>query len=81
MSISMNPTNQHVFISGKTQQDSTSLQPSSRDRNIILSVISCDAFAKLWDIRTGKAVQTFAGHESEIFERLCVGVWGSPKGM
>ncbi|KNG82754.1 guanine nucleotide-binding protein subunit beta [Aspergillus nomiae NRRL 13137] len=26
----------------------------------------CDAFAKLWDIRTGKAVQTFAGHESDI---------------
>ncbi len=36
MSISINPTNQHVFISG-----------------------ACDAFAKLWDIRTGKAVQTF----------------------
>ena len=43
MSISINPTNQHVFISG-----------------------ACDAFAKLWDIRTGKAVQTFAGHESDI---------------
>ncbi|CRK12411.1 hypothetical protein BN1723_009718 [Verticillium longisporum] len=27
---------------------------------------ACDAFAKLWDIRAGKAVQTFAGHESDI---------------
>ena len=43
MSISMNPTNQHVFIAG-----------------------ACDAFAKPWDIRTGKAVQTFAGRESDI---------------
>ncbi len=43
MSISINPTNQHVFMSG-----------------------ACDAFAKIWDIRTGKAVQTFAGHESDI---------------
>ncbi|CAG7988933.1 unnamed protein product [Penicillium salamii] len=43
MSISINPTNQNIFVSG-----------------------ACDAFAKLWDIRTGKAVQTFAGHESDI---------------
>ena len=27
---------------------------------------ACDATAKVWDIRTGKAVQTFAGHESDI---------------
>ena len=25
-----------------------------------------DAFAKLWDIRTDKAVETFAGHKSDI---------------
>jgi guanine nucleotide-binding protein G(I)/G(S)/G(T) subunit beta-1 len=27
---------------------------------------ACDATAKLWDIRTGKATQTFTGHESDI---------------
>lgn len=27
---------------------------------------ACDAMAKLWDIRSGKAVQTFSGHESDI---------------
>jgi len=27
---------------------------------------ACDAMAKVWDIRSGKAVQTFAGHESDI---------------
>jgi guanine nucleotide-binding protein G(I)/G(S)/G(T) subunit beta-1 len=27
---------------------------------------ACDATAKLWDLRTGKAVQTFTGHESDI---------------
>ncbi|OWZ63363.1 guanine nucleotide-binding protein subunit beta [Cryptococcus neoformans] len=27
---------------------------------------ACDATAKVWDIRTGKAVQTFTGHESDI---------------
>jgi WD40 repeat protein len=43
MSISINPTNANIFVSG-----------------------ACDAFAKLWDVRTGKAVQTFAGHESDI---------------
>ena len=40
ISISINPTNQHVFVSG-----------------------ACDTFAKMWDIRTGKAVQLFPGHE------------------
>ena len=43
MSISINPTNQHVFISE-----------------------ACDAFAKPWDIGTGKAVQTFVGRESGV---------------
>ena len=27
---------------------------------------ACDATAKLWDIRSGKATQTFVGHESDI---------------
>ena len=27
---------------------------------------SCDASAKLWDVRTGKASHTFYGHESDI---------------
>jgi guanine nucleotide-binding protein G(I)/G(S)/G(T) subunit beta-1 len=27
---------------------------------------ACDATAKVWDIRSGKAVQTFVGHESDI---------------
>jgi guanine nucleotide-binding protein G(I)/G(S)/G(T) subunit beta-1 len=27
---------------------------------------ACDASAKLWDIRSGKATQTFTGHESDI---------------
>ena len=43
MSISINPTNQHVFISG-----------------------ACDAIVKMWDIRTGTAAHTFAGHVYKI---------------
>ena len=27
---------------------------------------ACDAFAKLWDIRQQKCVQTFAAHDSDI---------------
>lgn len=27
---------------------------------------ACDALAKVWDMRTGRCVQTFAGHESDI---------------
>ena len=27
---------------------------------------ACDATAKLWDIRSGRATQTFTGHESDI---------------
>jgi guanine nucleotide-binding protein G(I)/G(S)/G(T) subunit beta-1 len=27
---------------------------------------ACDAAAKVWDIRTGRCVQTFTGHESDI---------------
>lgn len=35
------------------------------NQNVFVSG-ACDATAKLWDIRTGKAVQTFVGHESDI---------------
>lgn len=35
------------------------------NQNIFVSG-ACDASAKVWDIRTGKAVQTFTGHESDI---------------
>ena len=35
------------------------------DPNLFVSG-ACDATAKLWDIRTGKATQTFTGHESDI---------------
>ena len=41
---------------------SISLAPNA---NLFVSG-SCDATAKVWDIRTGKAVQTFTGHESDI---------------
>lgn len=41
---------------------SLSLGPN---QNIFVSG-ACDATAKVWDIRTGKAVQTFTGHESDI---------------
>jgi len=42
--------------------DSLSLAPN---QNLFVSG-ACDAAAKLWDIRSGKAVQTFVGHESDI---------------
>jgi guanine nucleotide-binding protein G(I)/G(S)/G(T) subunit beta-1 len=35
------------------------------ERNVFISG-SCDATAKLWDVRTGKCVQTFTGHEADI---------------
>jgi guanine nucleotide-binding protein G(I)/G(S)/G(T) subunit beta-1 len=41
---------------------SLSLAPNS---NTFVSG-ACDATAKLWDIRSGKATQTFTGHESDI---------------
>ena len=41
---------------------SLSLAPNN---NLFVSG-ACDATAKVWDIRTGKAVQTFTGHESDI---------------
>jgi len=42
--------------------DSLSLAPG---QNTFVSG-ACDATAKLWDIRSGKATQTFVGHESDI---------------
>jgi guanine nucleotide-binding protein G(I)/G(S)/G(T) subunit beta-1 len=37
----------------------------SQDKNVFVSG-ACDATSKIWDIRTGKCVQTFTGHESDI---------------
>eukprot|EP00842_Homolaphlyctis_polyrhiza_P002160 jgi/Hompol1/2945/HPOL_003070-RA len=41
---------------------SLSLSP---DKNVFVSG-ACDSTAKVWDIRTGRCVQTFTGHESDI---------------
>ena len=41
---------------------SISLSP---DKNTFVSA-SCDAHAKLWDLRDGKCRQTFKGHDSDI---------------
>ena len=41
---------------------SLSLGPN---QNVFVSG-ACDASAKLWDLRTGRATQTFTGHESDI---------------
>jgi guanine nucleotide-binding protein G(I)/G(S)/G(T) subunit beta-1 len=35
------------------------------EKNIFVSG-ACDATCKVWDIRTGRCVQTFTGHESDI---------------
>ncbi|RCI07602.1 hypothetical protein L249_1594 [Ophiocordyceps polyrhachis-furcata BCC 54312] len=42
---------------------SISLNPTNQ--NTFISG-ACDSFAKLWDIRAGKAVQTFAGHDISL---------------
>lgn len=47
---------------------SLSLGPS---QNVFVSG-ACDATAKLWDIRSGRATQTFTGHESDINAVQCV---------
>lgn len=44
------------------ERPSLSLGPN---QNVFVSG-ACDATAKLWDIRSGKAGQTFTGHESDI---------------
>jgi guanine nucleotide-binding protein G(I)/G(S)/G(T) subunit beta-1 len=45
-----------------SKQPSLSLGPN---QDVFVSG-ACDATAKLWDIRSGKATQTFTGHESDI---------------
>jgi WD40 repeat protein len=47
---------------------SLSLGPN---QNIFVSG-ACDASAKLWDIRSGRATQTFTGHEADINAVQCV---------
>ena len=37
----------------------------SNDRHTFVSG-GCDAAAKLWDVRSGRCMQTFTGHESDI---------------
>ena len=53
---------------------SLSLGPN---QNVFVSG-ACDTTAKVWDIRTGKAVQTFTGHESDINAVSCVLLLVSP---
>jgi WD40 repeat protein len=45
--------------------DVMSLSINPLDHNQFVSG-ACDAFAKLWDIRQQKCVQTFAAHDSDI---------------
>ena len=42
-----------------------SISINSTNQHVVITG-ACDVFAKLWDIRTSKAVQTLAGHESDI---------------
>ena len=42
---------------------SITISPTNQD--VFISG-ACDVFAKLWDIGSGKAVQTFAGRESGV---------------
>jgi len=53
----------HLLLQGLTNiHFSLSLGPN---QNVFVSG-ACDATAKLWDIRSGRATQTFTGHESDI---------------
>jgi WD40 repeat protein len=52
------------LVSGCFLLSFTSLSLSP-DKNIFVSG-ACDASAKVWDIRSGRCVQTFTGHESDI---------------
>jgi len=60
-----------VDAGSKTQEfsdhngDVMSVATNPVDKNTFVSG-SCDATAKLWDIRTGKCAQTFVGHEADI---------------
>lgn len=53
---------------------SLSLSPNA---NVFVSG-ACDATAKVWDIRSGKAVQTFTGHEGDINAVQCVPSFSVP---
>lgn len=41
-------------------------RPRHLDSFAILSVQGCDKMALVWDMRTGRCVQSFEGHESDI---------------
>ena len=56
--LGVKPSNSHFLF----PHFSLALGPN---QNVFVSG-ACDASAKLWDIRTGKAIQTFIGHESDI---------------
>ncbi|ORZ19870.1 guanine nucleotide binding protein beta subunit 2 [Absidia repens] len=45
--------------------DHTGILSISPNPNVFVSG-ACDATAKIWDIRDGKCVQTFSGHESDV---------------
>lgn len=60
--LSVDGTRQNSCERMLTRDCSISLAPNA---NLFVSG-ACDATAKVWDIRTGKAVQTFTGHESDI---------------
>lgn len=45
--------------------DVMSIALNPQDKNTFISG-ACDATSKLWDMRTGKCVQTFTGHDSDV---------------
>lgn len=45
--------------------DVMSVDPCPTDRNLVLTG-SIDTLAKVWDLRTGRAVQTYAGHGMDV---------------
>lgn len=54
-----------IASSHRSTSDSLSSLSLGPSQNVFVSG-ACDATAKLWDIRSGKATQTFSGHESDI---------------
>jgi guanine nucleotide-binding protein G(I)/G(S)/G(T) subunit beta-1 len=61
-------SNSYCFFGVDVSWSSLSLGPN---QNVFVSG-ACDATAKLWDIRSGRATQTFTGHESDINAVQCV---------
>ena len=56
----------HSELSKKSPETQTFFDwVKSNDRYTFVSG-GCDAAAKLWDVRTGRCIQTFSGHESDI---------------